>query len=354
MTSPHAFVTGAGGFVGSHLVRELLSSGWSVTALVRRPEQVGSLAGLGASTVVGDLNDRRQQINRLEPGTAVFHLAAAMTTLAAGVDQGRSAVENLITLMGQGGARRLILVSSATVHGPHPGSRPVDETTALGPHPTWNHYVSQKLAVEALAMKAHDEGNLAVTIIRPTRVIGPGDPNLVPFVARLQTSIAGAVAGDDDCRHPVVVVDDLARGLVACAGATSTEGNAYYVSSMQEITKRELIDAFVSAGMLLPQRPAAKSLALAIGQLGLATTGIPWRLRLLRSASPRESVIKVLEKRAGRPVDHDCGVSSSRALADFKWRGSEDLQRAIAESVRWHRLGGVPVGVLSGRAFGPS
>lgn len=353
MTGRHAFVTGAGGFVGLHLVRHMLSSGWRVTALVRRPDQADSLAAMGANAVLGDLNDRWRQIAGLEPDTAVFHLAAAMTTLPTGVDLGRSAIENLIALMGQNHTRRLMLVSSAAVHGPHAPSQTVDETATIGPHPGWNHYVRQKLEVETLAMKSHAEGNLAATIIRPTRVIGPGDRNLLPFVARLRTSIAGAVAGDDDCRHPVVVVDELARGLVACAVASTTEGRTYYLSSQHEITKRQLIQAFVSAGMPLPKRPAVKSVALTAGQLGLASIDFPWRLGLLQSAGPREYAIELLERRAGRPIDHDCVVSSRRASADFDWRGGDDLHQAIAESVRWHRAG-ARTEVLSGRAFGPS
>ena len=93
MTTPvrsrHALVTGAAGFIGRHLIRELASSGWAITGLVRNSNQLEIVSALGATAVVGDLRDASLELGSLDPKTVVFHLAADLTTLPQGVADGQ-------------------------------------------------------------------------------------------------------------------------------------------------------------------------------------------------------------------------------------------------------------------------
>jgi nucleoside-diphosphate-sugar epimerase len=90
VTRRHAFVAGAGGYIGGHLVRELAAAGWTVTGLVRRPDQAASIEAMGAHAAVGDLSEPFVQPADIAKDTVVFHLAVPFTTLARGVEDGRS------------------------------------------------------------------------------------------------------------------------------------------------------------------------------------------------------------------------------------------------------------------------
>jgi nucleoside-diphosphate-sugar epimerase len=348
--SRRAFVTGAGGFIGSHLVRELLRAGWEVAGLVRRSGGAASQLPAEMKLLVGDLRDPAVPIPDLDSEVVVFHLAASMTTWSQGVEEGRLSTANLIQQMTARGARRIILLSSAAVHSPRHGSRIVDETMPLGPHAPWNHYVAQKLAAERLVMQARADRSISATIVRPPRVLGAGDGHLVPWAQRLCVWTGGQLARDGNCRYPVVEVTDLVRGLIDCATSSHTAGRDYYLSSATQITKSRLLADLISAGMPLPRRSLAKSLGIRVGTLGLAALEAPWRL--FDAAGPRPIVVSALERRAGSTVEHDCVISSRRATDDFGWRCEGDIAAAIHAAVRWYwaGLGAQSVGTLTGSA----
>jgi nucleoside-diphosphate-sugar epimerase len=256
--------------------------------------------------------------------------------LASGVEKGRSTTENLIKLMARNGSRRLILVSSAAVHRPAHAGTVVDESLPVGPHPSWSQYVHQKLAAEALVMRANNDGLLRATVVRPTRVLGSGDIRLIPWATKLCTWVGGGLAEDHTFRHPVVVVRELARGLVACAESKSTFGQAYYLTSVFEITRGELLDIFKAAGMPVRRRTLTRSLGLAAGRLAIGSLEASGRAVWPAYRGPRTAVVAALERRAGIPVGHDCVMSPRKAVVDFGWQGHDDIELAIHQAVRWH------------------
>src|SRR5919201_2347474 len=187
------FVTGASGFVGGHLVNELLRRGHEVTALVRPTSDTGQLTRPGVRLVTGDVTDPDSLRAGLVGQEVVFHLAAVVGRNPGGWDHhlqvGVQGTQHVADAASAGGVERLIALSSAAVYAPHPDGAAVTEDMPLdhAPEP-WNHYVRQKVLSEELLWEAHRAGKLQVTTFRPPTALGPGDLNLVPLMRAIMSS----------------------------------------------------------------------------------------------------------------------------------------------------------------------
>ena len=129
-----ALVTGANGFVGAHLVRELLSDGWEVRAMVRRTSDRTRLAGLSPELVEADLLDPPSLGSAVRGCDVVFHVAGAIAAIDTdGFDRvNRAGTENLRSALveaaaGGAGPRHVVQVSSLAAAGPSGSDAPVRE-----------------------------------------------------------------------------------------------------------------------------------------------------------------------------------------------------------------------------------
>jgi dihydroflavonol-4-reductase len=210
-----ALVTGAAGFIGSHVAAALADAGAEVRAFDRRPP---ANAPPDVEPVAGDLLDPEALRRALEGCDAVFHLAALYS-----YDRAEATAMQAINVDGTrllldaaargGGSRRIVHTSSCGTCGPVPG-RAATESDAP---PEWElsvPYKRTKLEGERLAMRAAREG-LDVLVVNPTTPVGPGDRRPTPtgkMVAdvargRARAHLAGGALN-------VVAVEDVAAGQV--------------------------------------------------------------------------------------------------------------------------------------------
>ena len=178
-----ALVTGATGFVGSHLTRLLCERGDSVRALYRSEKKLGVLAGLDVEAFRGDLSD----VALLEAACAdcevVFHVAAKADYWK---DDDREALwrvnvegtRNLLTAAKAAGVGRFIFTSSASTIGIRPGAEPADESDAFNLPPERFFYAWSKVKAED-AVAEFAAGGLDAVTLNPTVIIGPGDLNAI-------------------------------------------------------------------------------------------------------------------------------------------------------------------------------
>lgn len=173
-----AFVTGATGFVGSHLVRELIGQGWTVTALVRESASREDLEGLAINYCLGDITDR-QSLDRAIPGgvDAVFHVAASTSIWSREKAlQERVNVEgtaNVIAAAAAAGAGRMVHTSSFVVWGFH--DQTITETTPWTSGDEWINYLRTKRIAEQQVKQAVADGVIDAVICNPAHILGPGD-----------------------------------------------------------------------------------------------------------------------------------------------------------------------------------
>lgn len=223
-------VTGANGFVGSHLVPELAAAGHRVVGLVRSPaagEQVVARLDRGArsavETRIGDVTDPATLPAALEGVDAVAHLAAIPRDRGDGRDLLRVNTEgtrNVVEAMAAAGVRRLI----------HLGALGVADDPAL-------HYASSKARAEALVASSP----LAWTILKPSLLFGARDGffNIVADLVRLSPGIV-PVPGDGRSRFQPLSVDDLAVAFRRTLEEPAYSGRSIGLGGPRYWTYREI------------------------------------------------------------------------------------------------------------------
>lgn len=176
-----ALVTGAGGFLGRHVVEELLRRGHEVQALMRPSRELSpEWRERGVERVALDLRERGDRLSQALAGCdTVFHLAATTSgTWRSMFDTTVTATERMAdTMRADGWQGRLVHVSSFSVYGLNQvrAHSKVDESTPLEPHPERrDDYAWTKWLQERLVRRLQEEGDVEVAIVRPGIIYGPG------------------------------------------------------------------------------------------------------------------------------------------------------------------------------------
>lgn len=278
-TLTHAFVTGAAGFVGGHVVRHLADAGVRVTALARMPQAAlpPELAGLaGVEWVQGDLLEPTSWQTRLRGCDALFHVAALYSPRPADAPAlyrvnvgGTQAV-----LAAAAGAGVQVVVHTSTIGtiGRPGGGSPADEETPFNLWPAASDYVRSKWLGEAAALWWSRRG-LSVVVVHPTAPLGAGDRKPTATGQRIVDFLAGRRPDYPSGGMNLCPVVDMAAGhLLAAqhgqAGRRYILGHA--AGNLDETTFLALL-AQVSG---LPAPPPAERRA---GQRPLSLTANPRR-----------------------------------------------------------------------------
>jgi dihydroflavonol-4-reductase len=206
----NALVTGATGFLGSHLCRRLVKDGFKVTALCRPTSNTDGLADLPITISTGDVTDRRSVEEAVTGNDFVFHAAAH------GIYWGRhKKVQNEINIQAcqKSGVKRLVFVSSITAIGIPDDERPAGEDFAFNlEHSSLNYHISKKRA-EEIVLDAVSKG-LDAVIVNPSNIWGPHGKRyrVADHVEKVRDSRFIPYFTGGIC---IVHVDDVVDGIMA-------------------------------------------------------------------------------------------------------------------------------------------
>lgn len=321
-------VTGASGFIGGHTCEALRRAGYRVRALMRRTSDASHLAGLDVERAEGDLSDADSLRRACVGVDVVVHTAAPVGSFGEWEhfhEVGVLGTQRLIDAAHQAGASRFVHISSIAVYGfkLHQG-RP-HEDTPFELHPeSWNHYVREKVMAEQLLWKAHEEGRIRATAIRPVVVIGARDRNAVPRLVDLLRLPVTALPGEASNHFPVITIEDCVDAIVRAVGNDASIGRAYNVSGDARIR----LDDFFAL--------IAKHARLSAPKLYLPTSLMIAAVGLL------EWVWKVL-RRAGEPVatriaiavsGYDYDIDCTRAQRELGWSAKGSYDGAIVAALK--------------------
>lgn len=316
-------VTGATGFVGSHLVDELLRRGRTVRCTVRRTSDRSHLERAGVETVEADLRHGPLPGAALEGIDRIFHVAGVVFGTEEEFRRGNwEATRNVVASI-NGPLRRLVHVSSLAVCGPCPGPEPFTESVT--PRPI-SVYGRTKYRGEQEARAAGDR--VAVTVIRPPVVYGPRDRGLLGFFQAASLGIRPLMPGER--RFSIIHAADLARGIVEAAEAKRAAGRVYFLAneaapSFNEMTARILEAAGRRRGITLRMTPRLMHEAATLAE---------WAQRLMRRTLPF-SRDKVRELRQAYWL-----CSAAAARRDFGWAPRIGLDEGMRRSMAWYRSAG--------------
>lgn len=234
MSGRSALVTGASGYIASHLVPSLVGAGWSVRASGRRPRPDSLPDGVDYQTA--DLAEDASLAPLVDGVTHVFHLAGASSSRSDEAEMHRSNVvgtERLLAAACQAGSPRVVHMSSTSVYGEEV-QLPVPATEDVEPHPSRGYGKAKWLGEQVVRRFA--EAGLPTVVLRPVSVHGPGAVKLLAS-AMLDVALE-KVAGVDAVavhRTPVeqrlVHIDDLVAACLHLAEHDAAVGRAYNVVS---------------------------------------------------------------------------------------------------------------------------
>ena len=280
-------VTGATGFLGSHLARALGRRGDDLKVLIRRHSDDSILAGIDFERVNGDVTDRRAVRRAVEGVERVFHVAGVTSMRAA--DEGRVFDVNVrgTRIVAEealaAGATRLVHTSSVAAIGPAaPGGR-ADERQAFTAGGLGIAYMNSKHEAEAEVLRVAAHG-LDAVIVNPTFVLGP-DQGGASSMGLIRRFLLRRIPAYVDGGLNIVDVRDVATGHLL-ADAKGETGERYILGGRNFTLQRLFSDLSRICGVPAPQLRLPPNLATA-GAMLSEQLGLPLELSVdeTRSAS---------------------------------------------------------------------
>jgi len=314
-------VTGATGFVGSHLVKALLRRGRPVRAFVRPGTGAEHLASLGVEVVPGDVTDPDGYIAAADKAARVFHVAGFVSFMKEerprleAVNEG--GVRNAVKACRAGGVETLVVTSSVAAVGGGHGPVEVDETRPWHGDESLG-YAATKHAGEAVALKASGKG-LRVVCVNPSIVLGPDDPRpsaggaYVILAAKGLRWSVGMIQGFVDAR-------DVAEGHILAA------------------EKGKAGERYILNGANLRMAEFIKTCREAAGRPGKVFTLPRWVLPpaavLAEWWSDKRGIAPNFTREQARMARRDAAFSSRKAQVELGWK-ARPLADTVKDTVAW-------------------
>ncbi|HEX2695930.1 MAG TPA: NAD-dependent epimerase/dehydratase family protein [Acidobacteriota bacterium] len=315
-----AFVTGASGFIGTHLVRRLAAGGWKIRALVHaNPVSPGS----GLETVYGDIRDPGPWKEALSGTDVLFHLAAALGSSRLAGDEflevNALGTEALLGAAREAGIAKVVHVSSAGVIGAVKPGAIADEATPPNPR---NAYDRSKLEAERIALVFAGRG-MDLVVVRPGWVYGPGDRRTFKVIKAVNDRRFALVAPDRGRQTPVFI-DDLVAGLLLAAGVGKS-GEIYHLTGDEVLTVRGMAAILAEAcGVPVPK------LRIPV----LPAKFAAWALEKAYAPFRREAPLN--RSRLAFFI-HPKALSNEKARRELGFRPEVDFRTGAARAVAWYR-----------------
>ena len=319
-----AFITGATGFVGSHVARVLAGQGADLRLLVRAGSDTQNIEGLNAERVIGDLRDPASIEQAMAGCDTVFHVAADYRLWVRDPDQMyQSNVEGTRAVLDaarKNRVRRVVHTSSVATMGFTSNGHLADEDSPVKLESMIGPYKRSKFMAEQLALKAGASG-MDVVVVNPTTPVGEQDIRPTPTGRIVVDFLKGKFPAYVDTGLNLVDVAEVARTHV-CALEEGRSGERYILGG-ENLTLKQILDKLaVITGLPSPKVRVPYAMALAAGVVDEMVTG-----RIL-GKEPRATIDAV---RMGRKKMF---VSSAKAERDLGWNPSP-VDGALRRAVEW-------------------
>ena len=318
------FITGATGFVGSHVAQRYVAEGARLRLLTRSTSRLDSLSGLDAEIVNGDLRQPETLRSALEGCDALVHVAAdyrlwvrdPQDMYLANVDGTRE----LLRLARESGIERVVYTSSVATMGFRSDGSIVNEETPVSLADMIGHYKRSKFLAEQEAIKAARAGQ-HVMILNPTTPIGPGDIKPTPTGRIVVDFLNKKFPAYVDTGLNLVDVDEVARMHVS-ALERGTLGERYILGG-ENLTLKQILDRMSAiTGLPSPTMKVPHGVAMAFAFFDEMITG------KLRGKEPRATVEAV---RMGKKIMF---ASSAKAERDLGFKVLP-IYNALRSAIDW-------------------
>jgi dihydroflavonol-4-reductase len=319
-----AFVTGATGFVGSHVAHVLAEQGADLRLLVRSGSDPKNIQQLNADRVVGDLCDP-ESIDRAMAGCdVVFHVAADYRLWVRDPAQMyRANVEGTRTILQaarKNRVRRVVYTSSVATMGFTVKNDPVDESSPVSLENMIGHYKRSKYMAEEVALAAGRDG-IDVVVVNPSTPVGEQDIKPTPTGRIVVDFLKKKFPAYVDTGLNLVDVRECARGHVAAL--EKARSGERYILGGENLTLKQILDKLAAiTGLPSPRVRLPYAIALASGVVDTVVTGVVLR---------REPRVTIDAVRMGRKKMF---VSSAKGERELGWK-AVPVDAALRRAVQW-------------------
>lgn len=320
-----ALVTGAAGFIGSHLVERLSRDGWEVSASVHRKAPTPAQGTV--EWFQGDICNPDGFRGRLVDVDYVFHVAGAI----------RGRTDRDFHEVNHGGTcrlldaveaecrslRRFVYVSSLAAGGPNSGREALDESDPARPI---DMYGRSKLAAEEECLARRSR--IPITIVRPPLVFGPGDRSSYQLFRLVKNHLRLVLCGPERV-YSWIYIEDLVVGLIRAATTPMPSGELLYLTAPNVVGWGELQSCIAEALGIRTLR-----VAIPYGAL-LAYGALAEIIGALSGVAP---LVYRDKARQARPLAWTCSGRKAERLLEFQ--ADVGLEAAVAASAAWYARAG--------------
>ena len=324
-----AFVTGATGFLGSHVARVLAEQGADLRLLVRPSSNLKNLEGLKAETAIGDLRDPASLEKAMACCEVVFHVAADYRLWVRDPNEMyRSNVEDtraIIEAARKNAVRCVVYTSSVATMGFTGNGHPADEDSPVALADMIGHYKRSKFMAEQVALEA-GRGAMRVVTVNPTTPVGEQDVKPTPTGRIVVDFLKGKFPAYVETGLNLVDVRECARGHVAAL--EKGKSGERYILGGENLTLKQILDKLGAiAGLPSPKVKLPYFVAYLAGAVDETVSG-----RML-GREPRATIETV---RMGKKK---MWASSSKAERELGWK-TLPADAALRRAVEWFRANG--------------
>lgn len=325
-------VTGAAGFLGSHVARLLAERGERVRVLVRPSSSRKALTDLQAEVVLGDLRNAQSLNAAMQGVRRVYHVAADYRLWARDpqeiYDSNVGGTRHLLDAAGRAGCERFVYTSTVAtiaVHRPGQGVDGLpDERIATELGEMIGHYKRSKWLAEQEALAAAQRG-VPVVIVNPTAPVGPGDAKPTPTGKLIVDFLSGRMPAFVDTGLNLVGVEDCAAGHVLAA--EKGQVGERYILGARNMTLEEILRVLARiTGLPAPRFRLPHAVAYAAGCVDTLFARILGR----EPRIPLEGV---------RMSRHRMFVDASRAVRELGFAPGPP-EAALERAVNWYQANG--------------
>jgi nucleoside-diphosphate-sugar epimerase len=320
-------ITGATGFIGSHIAERLHAGGHALRAIVRRSSDPKWLARIPMEYREGSYADPAFLRKAVEGVAMIYHVAGVTKSKTkAGYFEGNHIVtRNLLDAVADAnpGLSRFVHVSSGAAVGPAAPGGSVDETTPFHPITT---YGLSKMEAEKECLRAM--AKLPVTIVRPPAVYGPRDTDILEFFRAMRKGLHPLI-GFGEKRVSLIHARDLADGIILAASHPKSAGGTYFISSARAYT-------WLEVGAVTARVMGRKAVRVRIPEWGVYVLGA-----LAQFAASFGSKPAVLNLEKARDVVQDSWVfDGTKAERELGFREKLSLEEGVRGTLEWYRREG--------------
>jgi nucleoside-diphosphate-sugar epimerase len=317
-------VTGANGFVGSHLVEGLLHRGHQVRGLIRRTSDLRWLKDVDLDLAYGEVTDAATLPEVVRDMQIVYHVAgvtrARQPETYYRVNQ--QGTVNLLEACRQHspGLEKFILVSSLAATGPSPEGNLLRESDPC--HPV-SDYGRSKLLAEEAAFRFADR--MPITVVRPPAIYGPRDVDFLVYFRILKKHLR-PLLGFRERRLSICHVRDVVAGSILAGESERSAGQIFFISGERDVSWDEL-------STTMAQALGVRAVKIRIPLFALHAVAA-----LAELFAPFRREAPTLDRRKAREMSQQCWTCDwGKAAVELGYRPSVGLQEGMGETVEWYR-----------------